>query len=503
MKIGIIGASGKAGSLIAAEAKQRGIEVTAIVRDSKKVEGKGYPVLEKDIHDLTAGDLMGFDAIVDAYGTAFDPESAQGHQTSLKHLSKVLETLPKVRLMVVGGASSLYTDATREHQVFESIPEEWRPVPASMKKAYEELQNSKANWTYFSPASFFDANGPRTGRYTIGADIVLNNSDGESYISYADYAVAMVDEIENNYFSGRRFTAVSEKDPKKTGYFGTQKKKPVFEGVSRYRPQLCYELAGQRFLIRMDRGKDVFVNFLTGKLLEWAEGDAPATREQYECAKAEELAYFVNFELKGVKPRTNITLIIDMETRLVTQVRTYTRYSEKYPTLVDSDYDFGAIDMPGYPLPKKRHGYTTDLVGKRIHWHYSPEFSIVHCYYHPNYVRATFLPEALKKLAPTTPEQREGWANHPYDEKAAYIKVREGLYVVGFTEQSMARRGLPGNSLLFLMNTMRVHDVGRSFGHTGQFGGEGYLPENYLFGAYGEFVESDGEFESKPPFYNI
>ncbi len=507
MKIGIIGASGKAGSLIAAEAKLRGHEVTAIVRDKKKVAGKSYAVLEKDLYDLTSDDLQGFDAVVDAFGTPFDGKSETGHQTSLAHLTAIFVKLTDVRLLVVGGAGSLYADPHKKSQVIATIPEAWQAVPSNMKKAFEALQNSSVNWTYFSPASLFDPQGARTGRYTLGSDFVITNSQNESYISYADYAVAMVDEIENGFHIKRRFTAVSDKQETaaadKSAYYGTEKKKPVFEGVSRYRAPLNYELSGKRFSIVMDRSKDVQVNFISGKLLEWKEGDGPITQEHYECAKAEELAYFVNFELKGVKPRTNITLILDLETRLVTVVRTYTRYSERYPTLVDSDFEFGAIDMPGFPLPKKRHGYTTDLVGKRIHWHYSPEFSIVHVYYHTNYVRATFTPEALMLLKPSTPEQREGWALNPYDEKATYIKVRDGLYIVSIIEQSMARRGLPGNSLLFLMDTVRVHDVGRSFGHSGQFGGEGYLPENYLFAAYGDFVHSDGEIESKPPFYTV
>jgi hypothetical protein len=285
-------------------------------------------------------------------------------------------------------------------------------------------------------------------------------------------------------------------------YYGTEKKKPVFEGISRYRAPFNYELAGRQFALTMDNSADIYAAFTDTCFLEWTEA-GQTWRERYECAKMGGAAYFVNFELSGVKPRTNITAVFDLETRLVTVARTYTRYSERYPTLVDTDFDFGALDMPNFSLPKKRHGYTTDLVGKRIEWHYGPEFSIIHVYYHPQYVRATFTPEALKRLPPSTPEQREGWLEHPYDEKAAYIKVNDGLYIVSIIEQSMARRGLPGNSLLFLMDTHRLHDVGRSFGHTGQFGGEGYLPENYMFAAYGEFVDSDGGIEAPPPFYAV
>ncbi|MDR1531616.1 MAG: NAD(P)H-binding protein [Clostridiales bacterium] len=503
MKIGVIGASGKTGSLIAAEAKERGHDVTAIVRDPSKVSGKGYAVLEKDIYAITAEDVAGFDAVVDAFGTAFDPQSAEAHQTSMTHLIKIFEAAPSTRLLVVGGAGSLYTDPRKRHRLSEDIPEEWRHVPLNMAKAFENLQNSGVMWTYFSPAATFDPNGARTGAYTPGSDFVITNSANESYISYADYAVAMVDEIEDASNIRRRFTAVSERQTApKDEYYGTEKKKPVFEGISRYRAPLNYELAGRQFSLVMDRGSDILVTFLATKQLEWTSADK-TYREHYECGKVKDSAYFVNFELTGAEPRTNVVLVLDLQTRLVTVARSYTRYSLRYPTLVDTDFDFGAIDLPDFPLPKKRHGYTTDLVGKRIHWHYSPEFSIVHVYYHPNYIRATFTPEALKRMPPAAPEQREGWLENPYDEKAAYIKVRDGLYIVSIIEQSMARRGLPGNSLLFLMDTERVHDVGRSFGHTGQFGGEGYLPENYLFGAYGEFVYSDGGLESKPPFYTV
>ena len=213
MKIGIIGASGKAGSLIAQEARLRKHDVTAIVRDGTKVAGKGYTILQKDLFDLTRDDLKDFDAVVDAFGTAFDAQSAQAHQTSLKHLTDIFETLPNVRLLVIGGASSLYTDVTKNHIVLESIPEAYRDVPASARIAFAELQKSAANWTYFSPAADFDPEGVRTGKYVLGTDYAVHNSQSECYISYADYAIAMVDEIEEARFIGKRFTAAGERAP--------------------------------------------------------------------------------------------------------------------------------------------------------------------------------------------------------------------------------------------------------------------------------------------------
>jgi len=210
MKIAIIGATGKVGQLIAKEAYERGMDVTAIVRNKAKLDTDKYAVIEKDIFDLTPEDVKDFDAVVSAFGVPAD--QAELHQTSMKHLIEVFEQLPAVRLLIVGGAASLYLDEDRKRQLIETIPEAWRPVPYNMLLAFNELKKSKVNWTFFSPASFFDPQGPRTGRYKLGTDYVIYNSKGESYLSYADFAVAMVDEIENRRFVGKRFTAVSERN---------------------------------------------------------------------------------------------------------------------------------------------------------------------------------------------------------------------------------------------------------------------------------------------------
>lgn len=501
MNIGIIAASGKAGRLITLEALRRGHRVTAIVRDQSKMKGLECEVLEKDLYSLTADDLKAFDAVVDAYGTG--AADATGHQTSMEHLIRVMEKLPDVRFLVVGGAASLYTDAEKKQLVMETIPEQFRAVPASMAKAFENLKASNVNWTFFSPACMFDPYGEKTGKYVTGGDVAVQNSENKCYISYADYAIAMVDEIENKQHVKQRFTAAAEKTTTYLNYYGLEKKEPQFEGISQYRAPLNYELAGKRFKLIMDNGDDAEVCFTSGKTLEWQQGCAPVSTETYECGKSEELAYFVNFELHGITPRINISLVLDLQTRLVTICRAYTGHNARQPYLVDLDFYFGAIEMPGFALPKKRHGYTTDLIGKRIVWHYNPGFSVVHVYYHPNYIRGTFLPEDASRRPAIPPEMRAGWDENPYDEKGAFIKVREGLYIVSIYEQSKARRQLASSNLLFLMNTNRVHDVGRSFGHSPHLVDGKIPPENYLFTAFGEFVYSDGEVEAPPPFYVV
>ena len=130
MNIGIIGASGKAGWLITLEALKRGHRVTAIVRDRSKMKDMGCEVLEKDLFALTANDVKAFDVVVDAFGTG--GTDAAGHQTSMEHLIRVMEKLPNVRLLVVGGAASLYTDAEKKKRVLETIPEQFRAVPMNM-----------------------------------------------------------------------------------------------------------------------------------------------------------------------------------------------------------------------------------------------------------------------------------------------------------------------------------------------------------------------------------
>jgi putative NADH-flavin reductase len=212
MKIGVIGATGKAGSLIAREAASRGHEVTAIIRPGSagRLE-QSYQVVERDIFDLTVEDLQGFDAVVSAFGTPFSkPGSEYLHQTSMESLIKVMEQLPDLRLLCIGGAGSLWEDREQTRRVVENMAEEWRAVPENQFKAFEKLKASRVNWTYLSPPKNFDAAGARTGKYQLGTDYVIPNSSGESYGTYADYAVAMVDEIENKAYVRRRFTMVSD-----------------------------------------------------------------------------------------------------------------------------------------------------------------------------------------------------------------------------------------------------------------------------------------------------
>ena len=193
MKLAVVCANGKAGSLIVKEAVSRGLDVTAVVRGENRTEAK--KALKKDLFELTAEDFKGFDVVVDAFG-AWTPETLPQHSTSLKHLCDVLSGTD-TRLLVVGGAGSLYVNQEHTAQVMDGadFPDVFKPLASNMAKALVELrERTDVNWTYISPAGDFQAEGERTGAYILGGEELTLNSRGESLSSYADYAIAMVDE---------------------------------------------------------------------------------------------------------------------------------------------------------------------------------------------------------------------------------------------------------------------------------------------------------------------
>lgn len=209
MKLAVIGANGKAGKLIVKEAVNRGLDVTAVVRGDNTTVAQ--EVLKKDLFDLTPADLKGFDVVIDAFG-AWTEETLPQHSTSLKHLCDILSGTD-TRLIVVGGAGSLYVNP--EHTVCVAdgpdFPDVFKPLAAAMAKALGELRARRdVKWTYISPAGDFRADGARTGKYILGGEELTLNSKGESMISYADYAIAMVDEAVNGGNIQKRISVVSE-----------------------------------------------------------------------------------------------------------------------------------------------------------------------------------------------------------------------------------------------------------------------------------------------------
>lgn len=194
MKIAVVCANGKAGQLITEEAMQRGLDVTAVVRGENRSAAPAS--ISKDVLEITAEDLKGFDAVVDAFG-AWTEDTLPMHSTSLKVLCDALSGTD-TRLLVVGGAGSLYVNPEHTSCVADGpdFPDMFKPLAAAMAKALSELrQRNDVKWTYISPAGDFQAEGEHSGAYILGGEELTLNEKGESIISYADYAIAMVDEI--------------------------------------------------------------------------------------------------------------------------------------------------------------------------------------------------------------------------------------------------------------------------------------------------------------------
>ena len=209
MKIAVVCANGKAEKLITNEAVERGFDVTAVVRGENKTNAK--QVISKDLFDLTKEDLKDFDVVVDAFG-AWTPDVLPQHSTSLKHLCDILSGTD-TRLVVGGGAGSLYVNKEHTIQVMDTpdFPEMFKPLAQEQGKALEELRERKdVKWTFISPAGDFQAEGAKTGKYILAGEELTLNSKGESVISYADYAIAFVDEIEKGNHIQQRISVVRE-----------------------------------------------------------------------------------------------------------------------------------------------------------------------------------------------------------------------------------------------------------------------------------------------------
>ncbi len=209
MKIAVICANGKAGRLIAKEAVGRGWDVTAVVRgENRSAAGK---TIVKDLFDLTAADLKGFDAVVDAFG-AWTADTIGSIPKAVEHLCALLSGTD-TRLLVVGGAGSLYVN--KEHTLCvedgPDFPDAFKPLSAAHGEALKLLRGrGDVNWTYVSPAGDFQAEGERTGEYILGGEELVLSGNGESVISYADYAIAMVDEIAGGNHIRERISVVQK-----------------------------------------------------------------------------------------------------------------------------------------------------------------------------------------------------------------------------------------------------------------------------------------------------
>lgn len=194
MKIVLYGASGNAGSRILRELQSRGHEVIAAVRHPEKLPA-GTASVRDDLAnvDRIAQTIRGADAVVSAYKPPEDDTDQLVAVT--ERLISAVRKAEVPRLIVVGGAGSLEVAPGVALLASGHLPEAWIPIATSHSKTLDRLKASDVNWTYFSPAGFFEA-GERTGKFRLGRTELIADQKGNSRISFEDYAVALADELE-------------------------------------------------------------------------------------------------------------------------------------------------------------------------------------------------------------------------------------------------------------------------------------------------------------------
>ena len=214
MKIVLYGATGKAGSRILTELLGRGHEVVAIVRNPDKLApNDGLTVQQGDLSSVEAiaEAIGGAQAVISAYGPPAD-KTEQILGVTKREIAAVQQVSQQAsspehapRLIVVGGAGSLEVAPGVTLESAKDFPAAWKPIAQAHEKALELLRASSIDWTYLSPSAYFEP-GQRTGKFRLGQDQLLTAPDGKSSISMEDYAIALVDELEQPQHRRQRFT---------------------------------------------------------------------------------------------------------------------------------------------------------------------------------------------------------------------------------------------------------------------------------------------------------
>lgn len=211
MNIALIGGTGFVGSALLQELLQRGHRVTALARDTSKYETRdGLKVVQADVLDSqqVARAVEGHDAVVSAYNPGWHtPDLGEVFLLGSQAIVDGVKRSGVKRLLVVGGAGSLFVAPGVQLVDTPSFPAEWKEGALAAREALERIRREDTlDWTFVSPAAMLSP-GERTGRFRLGQDELLMNGDQPGGISTADLAVAIVDEVETPRHLKRRFTA--------------------------------------------------------------------------------------------------------------------------------------------------------------------------------------------------------------------------------------------------------------------------------------------------------
>jgi len=208
LNIVIYGASGMIGQRITREALNRGLHVTAVVRNPEKLTMSDPNLIVKQGNMLdaesVARDVAGADAVINATRQNAN-EPGQTFVDAARALIAGMTRAGVRRLIVVGGAGSLEVAPGLQLVDSPDFNPAWRPGALNIRAALDVYRQSDLDWTFFSPANMI-APGERTGNFRLGTDQLITNEKGESRISAEDYAVALIDELEKPQFVRRRFT---------------------------------------------------------------------------------------------------------------------------------------------------------------------------------------------------------------------------------------------------------------------------------------------------------
>jgi len=214
MKLVLFGANGSAGSCIAQEALSRGHQVSAVVRDSSRftMRHERLTVVVGNVCDpMSVAEIVkGHDAVISAAGPgaaiANDPTQAPMVVQAAHALIEGLKQAGVCRLIVVGGAGSLEVAPGVQLVDTPNFPEQYRPASLAHRESLKVFQQSDLDWTFFSPAAEFESD-ERRGVFQIGGNQLLMDAAGRSRISVQDFAIALLDEVENPQFTHRQMTA--------------------------------------------------------------------------------------------------------------------------------------------------------------------------------------------------------------------------------------------------------------------------------------------------------
>lgn len=214
-KVVLIGASGFVGNAILNELLERGHKVTAVVRHPEKVKAENprLSVVGMDVEDSArlTDVCKGHDAVISAYNPGWgNPDMYEDTLRVYPEILKAVKASGTGRLLIVGGAGSLFVKPGVRLMDTGTLPEAWLPGVKSLAKFYLETlaHEQELDWVFFSPAANLGnlQPGVRTGKFRLGKDDLIVDEKGDSFISVEDYAMAMVDELEQENHHKERFT---------------------------------------------------------------------------------------------------------------------------------------------------------------------------------------------------------------------------------------------------------------------------------------------------------